>query len=154
MIDYVTCLKSRNAKKACELMNAKSWLKYVSSLCRSHSFLSRIMLIIRNMNLGGKSSRLSLWSCRVVYKQKKTRTKVKRRLCDDEDIWLCWISRYQQIRNQHRVQIVFLLTYQINIIIVFLYNFLNEIIYVNQSNDFIKDLTLICMFRKVLYKIC
>ena len=109
MIDRVACFKSRNAKKACESINAKSWFEYVSSLCRSHSFLSRTMLIIKNMSLSEKSSRLPLWSCRVVYKREKTRMKAKRRLCDDEDIWLCWISRYQQIRNQHRVQIVLLL---------------------------------------------
>ena len=43
--------------------------------------------------------------------------------------------------------------YQMNVVIVFLYDFLNEIIYVNQSNDFIKNSTLICELRKMLYKI-
>ena len=43
--------------------------------------------------------------------------------------------------------------YQMNVVIAFLYNFLDEVIYVNQSNDFIKNSTLICELRKVLYKL-
>ena len=41
--------------------------------------------------------------------------------------------------------------YQMNIVIAFLYEMLKEIIYVNQSNDFIEDFTLICELRKILY---
>ena len=41
--------------------------------------------------------------------------------------------------------------YQMNVVIAFLYEILNEIIYVNQLNDFIKNLTLICEFRKTFY---
>ena len=41
--------------------------------------------------------------------------------------------------------------YQMNVIIVFLYEILKEIIYVSQLNDFIEDFTLICKLRKVLY---
>ena len=44
--------------------------------------------------------------------------------------------------------------YQMNIVIVFLYNFLNKIIYVNQLDGFIKNLTLIYEFRKALYGHC
>ena len=43
--------------------------------------------------------------------------------------------------------------YQMNIVIVFLYKILNKMIYVNQSNDFIEDFTLICEFRKFFYKL-
>ena len=41
--------------------------------------------------------------------------------------------------------------YQINIVIAFLYEILKEVIYVNHSNDFIEDFTLICELRKALY---
>ncbi len=40
---------------------------------------------------------------------------------------------------------------QMNVIIVFLYKFLNELIYVKQSHDFVIDLNLICRLRKALY---
>ena len=44
--------------------------------------------------------------------------------------------------------------YQMNVVIIFLYDFLNEIIYVNQPNDFIKNSTLICELQKAtLYKL-
>ena len=43
--------------------------------------------------------------------------------------------------------------YQMNVVIAFLYNFLNEIIYVNQSNDFIKNSTLVCELWKALYEL-
>ena len=39
-----------------------------------------------------------------------------------------------------------------NVVIVFLYEILNEMIYVNQSDDFIENFTLICELRKVFYK--
>ena len=41
--------------------------------------------------------------------------------------------------------------YQMNVVIAFLYEILKEVIYVNQSNDFIEDSTLICEFRKAFY---
>ena len=44
--------------------------------------------------------------------------------------------------------------YQMNVVIVFLHDFLDEIIYINQSNDFIKNSTLICELRKALYECC
>jgi hypothetical protein len=40
---------------------------------------------------------------------------------------------------------------QMNVIIIFLYEFLNELIYVKQSYKFVIDLDLICKLRKVLY---
>ncbi len=40
---------------------------------------------------------------------------------------------------------------QMNVVIVFLYEFLNELIYVKQSHDFVIDLDLICRLRKALY---
>jgi len=40
---------------------------------------------------------------------------------------------------------------QMNVIIVFLYKFLNELIYAKQSHDFVIDFDLICRFRKALY---
>ena len=40
---------------------------------------------------------------------------------------------------------------QMNIIIIFLYEFLNKLIYVKQSHDFVIDLDLICRLRKALY---
>ena len=40
-----------------------------------------------------------------------------------------------------------------NIIIIFLYKLFDEIIYVIQSNEFIKDSELICRFIKILYKL-
>ena len=42
---------------------------------------------------------------------------------------------------------------QMNIIIVFLYKLLDEIIYVTQSNEFIEDSELICRPIKTLYKL-
>ena len=42
---------------------------------------------------------------------------------------------------------------QMNIVIDFLYEILNEMIYVNQSNDFIENFTLICELRKVFYNL-
>ena len=42
---------------------------------------------------------------------------------------------------------------QMNIIIVFLYELLDEIIYVTQPNGFVKDSELICRFIKALYKL-
>ena len=38
-----------------------------------------------------------------------------------------------------------------NIVIAFLYEVLKEVIYISQSNNFIKDFTLICEFRKAFY---
>ena len=38
--------------------------------------------------------------------------------------------------------------YQINVVIAFLYEISKEVIYVSQSNNLIKDFTLICEFRK------
>ena len=38
-----------------------------------------------------------------------------------------------------------------NIVIVFLYEILNEVIYVSQSDDFIENFTLICEFQKFFY---
>ena len=38
-----------------------------------------------------------------------------------------------------------------NVVIAFLYEILNEMIYVNQSNDFIENFTLVCEFWKVFY---
>ena len=43
--------------------------------------------------------------------------------------------------------------YQMNVVIAFLYEILNEVIYVSQSDDFIKNFTLICEFRKVFYNL-
>ena len=43
--------------------------------------------------------------------------------------------------------------YQMNVVIAFLYEILKEVIYVNQSNDFIEDSTLICEFRKAFYNL-
>lgn len=40
---------------------------------------------------------------------------------------------------------------QMNVVIVFLYEFLNELIYVKQSHDFVIDFNLICRLRKALY---
>jgi len=40
---------------------------------------------------------------------------------------------------------------QMNVIIAFLYEFLNELIYVTQSHDFVIDFNLICKLRKALY---
>jgi len=40
---------------------------------------------------------------------------------------------------------------QMNVVIAFLYEFLNELIYVKQSHDFVIDLDLICRLRKALY---
>ena len=40
---------------------------------------------------------------------------------------------------------------QMNVVIVFLYEFLNELIYVKQSHDFVIDFDLICRLRKALY---
>ncbi len=40
---------------------------------------------------------------------------------------------------------------QMNVVIVFLYEFLDELIYVKQSHDFVIDLDLICKLRKALY---
>ena len=40
-----------------------------------------------------------------------------------------------------------------NIIIIFLYELLDEIIYVTQSNEFIEDFELICRFIKALYEL-
>ena len=40
---------------------------------------------------------------------------------------------------------------QMNVIIAFLYEFLNELIYVKQSHDFVIDFNLICKLRKALY---
>ncbi len=40
---------------------------------------------------------------------------------------------------------------QMNVIIVFLYEFLNKLIYVKQSHDFVIDFKLICRLRKALY---
>ena len=42
--------------------------------------------------------------------------------------------------------------YQMNVVIVFLYEILNKVIYVNQSDDFIKNFTLVCELRKVFYE--
>ena len=42
---------------------------------------------------------------------------------------------------------------QMNVVIVFLYEFLNELIYVKQSHDFIIDFELICRLRKALYNL-
>ena len=41
--------------------------------------------------------------------------------------------------------------HQINIIIVFLYNFVDANIYMLQLNDFIKNYNLICYLLKILY---
>ena len=38
-----------------------------------------------------------------------------------------------------------------NIVIAFLYEILNKVIYVNQSNNFIENFTLICELRKFFY---
>ena len=43
--------------------------------------------------------------------------------------------------------------YQMNVVTAFLYDFLDEVIYVNQSDDFIKNSTLICELRKALYEL-
>ena len=42
---------------------------------------------------------------------------------------------------------------QMNIVIAFLYELLDEIIYVTQSNGFIEDSELICRLIKALYKL-
>ena len=41
--------------------------------------------------------------------------------------------------------------YQMNVVIAFLYEILEELIYMSQSNDFIEDFTLVCELRKTLY---
>ena len=43
--------------------------------------------------------------------------------------------------------------YQMNVVTAFLYDFLDEIIYVNQSDNFIKNSTLICELWKTLYEL-
>ena len=40
---------------------------------------------------------------------------------------------------------------QINVVTVFLYKFLDELMYVKQSHEFVKNLSLICKLRKALY---
>ena len=42
---------------------------------------------------------------------------------------------------------------QMNIVIAFLYELLDEIIYVIQSNEFIEDFELICRLIKTLYEL-
>ena len=42
---------------------------------------------------------------------------------------------------------------QMNIITVFLYDYLKKNIYVSQSNDFVKDFTLVCKLQKALYEL-
>ena len=42
---------------------------------------------------------------------------------------------------------------QINVVIAFLYEFLDELIYVKQSHKFVKNLNLICKLRKALYNL-
>jgi len=41
--------------------------------------------------------------------------------------------------------------YWIDVIIVFLYDFLNEAIYISQLDNFIKNSTLVCELRKTFY---
>ena len=40
-----------------------------------------------------------------------------------------------------------------NVITIFLYDYLKKNIYVNQFDDFVKDFTLVCKLQKALYEL-